>query len=467
MSTSNTVRRTRLIGLAVTTALASTTLTGCSLFKPDEAQLSANAPTEQGLATPPKQVRKAIDRQENQVLANPRDANARVALGATYLEAGRFHSADQILAEAMELGADGSDVVVTRALALVANGNFATAQQMLRDYQDMIDPADLGLAFALAGDPERGSRILSNALRSGQNTAKARQNFAYARALAGDWRSARLMVAEDVPADQVGARMQTWAATAHRGGHQARIASLLNVTPAVDGGRPQALALVNHPGIEQLASEASDQAPVNPLFADGDADVLAAADPMVAPSPVPLAPGEFDLADRTVAIRQDTDVADDGPVRVAIAASDMTVAAAPAARSPVGKLAVKPATMVSDKPAATARKAAVAKHADARLSNGVHMVQLGSFLKKEHAEKAWDVYVSRYPELANAKMALTEAEIDGTRYFRVAAADLAQNSANALCSTVKRSGHGCFAYAKATRLPGTLDRSVRMASART
>ena len=455
MSTSNT-RRSRLIGLAITTALASTSLTGCAVFKPDDPKLSADAPTERSVAQPSKQASKAIDRSEHAVLASPRDVNARIALGATYLEAGRFHSAEQSFADAMELGADSADVVVSRALALIANGNMKAAHNLLTDHQDNIDPADLGLAFALAGDTHQGSRILAAALRDGQNNAKVRQNFAYTLALAGEWRGARLMVAEDVPADQVGKRIAAWAATAHQGAHQQRIATLLNVSPSADSGRPQALALVNHPDIPALAAEASEFGPLAPQVADEPVSLLASMEPMDVPvvEPVALAAVEAPSPAPVVPVAPAKEKT--GPVRIALAPSN----AAPAQPEPVAAVAGDQPKVVA-KPAA-AKKAPV-RVAKASLESGNHMVQLGSFLSKDQAQRAWDVYVSRYPELDGVKMALTEAEIDGTRYYRVAAADLAETSAASLCSSVKRSGHGCFAYAKATKLPGTVGRAVRMA----
>ena len=455
MMSTSTTRRSRLFGLAITTALASTSLTGCAVFKPDDPKLSADAPTERAMAQPDRQARKAIDHGERQVLATPRDAGARIALGATYLEAGRFHSAEQSFADAMELGADSADVIVSRALALIANGNMNAAHRLLTDHRDSIDPADLGLAFALAGDTHQGSRILADALRNGQNTAKVRQNFAYTLALAGEWRGARLMVAEDVPADQVGKRIASWAATAHQGAHQQRIASLLNVSPSADSGRPQALALVNHPDIPALAAEAGELTPLEPQVLDKPVSLLASMEPLdvpvaeqaafepaAKPSDTPLPPA-----------KQQT-----GPVRVALAPSS----AAPARPEPAAAIAVdKPKPAVKASPA-VAKKAPV-RVAKASLESGDHMVQLGSFLSEAQAQRAWDIYVDRYPQLKGTKMALTEAEIDGTRYFRVAAADLAQSSASSLCSSIKRSGHGCFAYAKATKLPGTVGRGVRMA----
>ena len=75
-----------------------------------------------------------------------------------------------------------------------------------------VGPSDLGLALALAGEPQRGVGVLVNAVRSSDvATPKLRQNLAYAYALAGNWRAARVMAAEDVPADQLEARLAQWA----------------------------------------------------------------------------------------------------------------------------------------------------------------------------------------------------------------------------------------------------------------
>ena len=82
---------------------------------------------------------------------------------------------------------------------------------MLDEYARLIDPADLGLAYALAGQPERGTHVLINAVRNGDRVApKLRQNLAYAYALAGNWPAARVMAAEDVSADQLDVRMTEW-----------------------------------------------------------------------------------------------------------------------------------------------------------------------------------------------------------------------------------------------------------------
>ncbi len=463
MTSSSCHRRRRVVGLALTSALASMTVSGCAIFKPDEPRLSSNALVEPGGQKLDRETRRAIDRAEQAVLADPRNAELRVALGATYLHAGRFLSAEHSFAEAMELGHNAPDVVVSRALAQIANGEAITAHRLLDEHRENIDPSDLGLAFALAGDTHQGTRLLVTALREGSNTAKTRQNLAYALALAGEWRGARLMVAEDVPADEVGARLQSWAASAATGAHQQRIAALLNVAPSMDAGRPAALALSNHVGIPELAQEAASQAPA-PLLAVSEAAPAAPEQLLASFAEGPVSHNRENA--EAIQATKAAPAVSQPPQRVALEPSEP---ARPAARKPDPQAGDESRVATrSPAPAATARQTAPAPsdrtdRTATKLERGDHMVQLGSFRTRERAEQAWDIYTSRYPELAGANMALTEANIDGVRYFRVAAADLAERSAQALCTTVKRSGHSCFAYAKTTRLPGTIARDVRMA----
>src|SRR5690606_11048825 len=137
-------------------------------------------------------------------------------------------------------------------------GKYAEAAALLNDWEGEIATADLGLALALAAQPERGIHLMSNAIRRGDNTPKIRQNLAYAYALAGRWREARVMAEQDVPADQVGDRIAEWAAMAQPEAWQQRVAALLDVPAGVaDRGQPAQLALANSPSVEQLAAEAS------------------------------------------------------------------------------------------------------------------------------------------------------------------------------------------------------------------
>ena len=191
------------IGLFVSTAVASLALAGCTASAPPaEASFAkAQAALENG------KIDNAIMHAEAAVLAEPRNPGYRALLGAAYLEAGRFESASTAFGEALELGEDDPRTVLSYALAKVATGDNEAALAELSANQNIIPPADLGLALALAGQPDRGAQYLVNAVRQGQNSPKARQNLAYAYALAGNWRAARVMAAEDVPADQLDARL--------------------------------------------------------------------------------------------------------------------------------------------------------------------------------------------------------------------------------------------------------------------
>ncbi|MBL4897159.1 MAG: SPOR domain-containing protein, partial [Erythrobacter sp.] len=173
----------RFVKLAVTTALATTALTGCTgKVAPSHAYSAEHAET----ALLKGKASKAVEYAEAAVLAAPRDANTRTLLGNAYLEDGRFASAATTFAEAIELGDTAPRTIISYALSQIAIGDQAGALGTLQQFDSMLDPADFGLAVALAGRPDHGVNVLSNALRSGQNTPKVRQNLAYAYALQGN-----------------------------------------------------------------------------------------------------------------------------------------------------------------------------------------------------------------------------------------------------------------------------------------
>src|SRR6478609_7747432 len=299
---------TRVIGLAVTTAMAGALLSGCTTQAAAPAALSASR-AEAALASGKHE--QAIAHAEAAVLAEPHNADYRAMLGAAYLDAGRFSSAATSFDDAMKLGDNSSKTALSLALALTGEGKTTDAAALLNDWEDQIATADVGLALALAGQPERGVHLMSNAIRAGDNTPKMRQNLAYAFALAGQWREARLMAAQDVPADQVSDRIAEWAATAAPEQSQAALAKLLHVPGGIrDAGQPTQLALANTPSLEQLASEASANAgPVAELppavavaAPAGELPPLVAIEPSAtparyeAPAPAPVPAQNFQAA---------------------------------------------------------------------------------------------------------------------------------------------------------------------------
>ncbi|NVD45391.1 SPOR domain-containing protein [Qipengyuania atrilutea] len=480
----NNVKRTKMVTFAITTALASATLAGCSGSVAPEARVSA-ADAQDAMAK--GKTSAAITHAEAAVLAEPQNVTHRVMLGAAYLEAGRFMSAETSFAEAMELGSRDPKVIVSRALAQTAVGRGEEALRLLKNHQDQIDPADLGLAYALAGEPGRGVLVLTDALRAGMDSAKIRQNLAYSYAMNGDWRDARLMAAQDVPADQLGDRMTEWAQHTLDGAHTLRVAALLGVEASADSGRPTALALHNNQSVEQLAMEVTGSATkeLPPLPPSPKRDL---------PPAVNGAPASFKLDEEYAAAQLHeglaqtpaaggTDYDSDGFVDVPeFAAAE---AAPPAVPFKPAKTSVS-SDFLSDTDADEAEAGEIfdetyavpnARIAGADASStpevgdseqsvakqGEHFAQLGSFFTEADAKRAWRIFQSRYPELENKQMVITKAKVRGKLYYRVSAADLAQDSASELCSVVKSKGGGCFAYGADNPLPGALDRVTRVA----
>ena len=85
-----TTRNTTFIRLAVTTALATTALAGCT---GKVAPTASNSAGQAEVALAKGKADKAVSHAEAAVLASPRDAYTRTLLGNAYLEAGRLASA--------------------------------------------------------------------------------------------------------------------------------------------------------------------------------------------------------------------------------------------------------------------------------------------------------------------------------------------------------------------------------------
>ena len=439
----STANRQRMIGFAVTSALAGALLSGCATNAAPPATLSA-AQAEQALAS--GKHRQAIEHAEAAVLAEPHNAAYRAVLGSAYLDAGRFASAETSFNDAVQLGDTSARTALSLSLALSAQGKYDESAALLNSRESEIATADLGLALALAAQPERGIHLMGNAIRGGENTAKMRQNLAFSYALAGRWREARLMAAQDVPANQINHRIEEWARMASPEAWHVRVAGLLQVPAGVsDAGQPVQLALANNPTIDQLAAEAT---------AVAVADTIELAPLAVAAAPV----NELPAAPAAAPARAET------PVAARSSAFQAAFAAAPS--TPVAQDAARfaSAPVVQAVPARATN--AVAERSAARAApqaDGTHLVQLGSFSSEQGAKRAWSIYVRQYPELAGHDMVISEAVVRGKRYWRVSAAGFGRSSSSAMCGRVKARGAGCFAYAEGRPLPGAVDTGVRLA----
>ena len=172
------------------------------------------------------------------------------------------------------------------ALVEIAQGKDASALAVLRDNRDMLDASDYGLALALAGHPAEAIAVLEPAARDTDADATVRQNLALAHALAGDWNEARIIAAQDVPGDQLDARIHQWMELASPKHPSDQVAALVGVTPAaLDAGQPVQLAL-NKADNTRLA-----QAPKAAPAKSAPQPKVAAAPAVVAPAPaVPAKP---------------------------------------------------------------------------------------------------------------------------------------------------------------------------------
>ncbi len=447
--TSNRIRRNVLpLGLAgiMAVAIATGFAPGAVVAKPTPDKVLAEAQK----ALSKGQTDKAISLAEGLVAANPREASYRALLGQAYLRAGRFESAAQSLNDAMKLGDNSARTALSLALANAGAGKNREAVAILDDWRDAIPAADLGLAYALAGESNRGVAILSDALRGGDNTPKLRQNLAYAYALDGRWREARVMAAQDVPADQLDARISDWAHKAKPEDGRLRVASLIGAPVRADAGMPAQLALNGSSDQEQLAAEtAAQRSPVPTaapaLAANGEL-------PAAAENPAELAQYQPVAAPASLPLRAEAEPAA-APVEQTFASTfgESAPAAAPVptvkAKKPVRVASAAPVSAKTAAPAAHRPGLRPRRAAAPVVGKGAsHAIQLGSFSSEQGARRAWGYYAKRNPELRNFQMAIAPATVRGKKFWRVAATGLDGNGAGGLCSKVKNRGGVCFAY---------------------
>ena len=198
--------------------------------------------TKAQLALAANDIATAIPLAERAVERSPNDAGFRALLGNCYLAAGRFTSAEAAYRDSLSLVANQPQLILKLALVMTALGKSGEAIRMLAEAQSVIDPADLGLALTLAGDPQSALQVLDPAARATSADSRTRQNLALAHAFAGNWEQARLIAAQDIPADQVDARMTQWMALAKPARASDQVAAFIGVTPvAGDPGQPKSV----------------------------------------------------------------------------------------------------------------------------------------------------------------------------------------------------------------------------------
>ena len=94
-----------------------------------------------------------------------------------------------------------------------------------------------------------------------------------------------------------------------------------------------------------------------------------------------------------------------------------------------------------------------------------HMVQLGSYDTEAEAKAGWTTLQRKFGVLKTHDVLITKAEVSGRTFYRVAADGFGRQGAAQMCSTVRSSGRGCFAYAKTNPPKGAVDNGTRIAAA--
>ena len=379
--------------------------------------------TKAQMALATNDVAAAIPLAELAVERSPQDAGFRALLGNCYLAAGRFASAEAAYRDALAIYGNQPQVILKLALVQIAQGKNDEARLLLAEAGGLLDPADAGLALALAGDAQGAVSVLEPAARTVGADARTRQNLALAYAFAGDWGQARTVAAQDVPPDQLDSRIQQWMALAKPARSSDQVAAFIGIQPATaDPGQPVRLALRKADGVKQVAAEPIGEVP---------ADLTATA--TVHLQDVPVAP-------------------EPQPEPIAVAVAEPVVSPPPAA---LAEIAPEPAKLVEARPAlspAAVRlsepmrklRQAAASRATANGKSRV-VVQLGAYSSRDRIAAAWNKAASRHGALKNyVPVTARYASSRGAVYrLSVKGFDSDREAVN-LCASLKRAGASCF-----------------------
>jgi Flp pilus assembly protein TadD len=388
---------------------------------------------------------------ERAVELSPRDVGYRMILADLYLKNGRFQSAESTFADVQQLDPANTRASFSIALARIALGRPAGAVAELDRLAETASPADIGLAYALAGEPGRAIEMLEPAARLPGATSRTRQNLALSYALAGDWEKARVTAAQDLSPADLGPRLQQWAALAQPGGGATQVAALLGVTPAEDNGQPVRLALAQ-PQPATAAFAAAEPLPEpapETVTATQPALALADAAPEAEPVPASAEPAPA-AAPQAEPVRMATT---DLPQWVSERAA--AEAAAPVEETrPLYAEAVQ--ALVTPQPSVTAparsieplaprfeapRRRAPAAHA----GPGRFAVQLGAYSSSSSVERAWAQMLKRFGFADLTPLSTTVAIPGRGTFHRLSVAGFAsREAAGRTCRSIQSKGGACF-----------------------
>jgi Flp pilus assembly protein TadD len=454
-------------GSAVSAIVLASMLAGCAVTH-QKTGFGGKSGDDVGLATRAlmalnaKDVTTAIDFAERAVANTPDDAGFRAILGNAYFAAGRFWSAESAYKDSLSIYSNQPQVILKLALVETALGKKDEAAAFLQAGRSVLDASNYGLALALAGRPADAIRVLEAAAREQGADATVRQNLALAHALAGDWTEARIIAAQDVPADKLDSRLHQWMQLASPKKPAEQVAALVGVTPAaVDHGQPLRLALrktdtmlaqaapVAHtPVIDVAPAPVAQPAPLpEPEPQVAQAAPPPAPEPIVeaiaAPAAVAVPAPEIAFAPPAPEPAPEPVVAEapaSSPVAlIAAAAHQVSTAATREVKSVVAALMPKKVAPQFQRP-----KPPHAVVRDA-VGPGDAIMQLGSYRSPEQVTAGWNRLTKRYPALrAYFPLRARFDSANGT-YWRLSIQGFAsQREAIARCRELKGNGGQCF-----------------------
>jgi D-alanyl-D-alanine carboxypeptidase len=427
--------KTLRLGSAVSAVALASMIAGCAAPMSRSASVSkAKAPAAYALraqmALGSGDYVSAVTLAEQAAEANTQDSNVRSLLGNAYFASGRFASAEAAYSDSLALASAQPQIILKRALVQIAQGKNDAAIAGLQAAQGLIDPADFGLALALAGRPGDAVQMLDVAARAQGADSRVRQNLALANALAGDWEAARVIASQDLTPDLVDARVQQWMTLAKPANSYDQVAALVGVTPAAaDPGQPVRLALVQ---TDTRVAQAAPQpaAPVQQA-AGQDAPAFAApvAEPvMVAQAPAPAAAPEATAFDPLAAVAA---VATDAKDAVVEFASNLT--SKPGAKKDAAKARAKAATALGSPKA---------------------VVQLGAYSSEERVSAAWATLSKKHPNLRKYSPMVARFDSPRGTVWRLSIRGFDnQQEAIARCQTLRSKGGSCFVRSTAGDSP--------------
>ncbi|HVU31382.1 MAG TPA: hypothetical protein VHE36_13375, partial [Sphingomicrobium sp.] len=324
----------------------------------------------------------AIEFAERAVEKTPDDAGFRAILGNAYFKAGRFWSAESAYKDSLTIYSNQPQVILKLALVETALGKKDEAVRFLEAGRSVLDASNYGLALALAGRPDDAIPVLEGAAREPGADSTVRQNLALAYALAGEWTEARTIASQDVPGNELDARIRDWMQLASPKKPADQVAALIGVKPVeVDHGQPIRLALrksdtmlaeaapvAHSPVIDTAPAPVPEVAATAPASPSEEPPLVEAVAPQPAPAVAPAPPA---AAPSPVAT-------------IAAAAEEVSTAAAHQVQSFVEAFMPKKAPVVHH---AKPRRALAARP---KLGPGDAVMQLGSSHSPQQVTEGWN-----------------------------------------------------------------------------